>query len=137
MSNTRPTPNTANPKFTDTTPPADDVVTDDGTVPETNRSRDDEELDALRGRDAEELATLRAENERLRNDRDGVVTPADKNADGEAFTRVGYNGIVNTEVPSHADNAQSQIVFRDPRTGTEHGPMSVADWPAYSQENGL
>lgn len=55
----------------------------------------------------------------------------------EEITRVGRNGIVNTEMPSHAANDQADIFYRDPITGKEHGPMPLSKWAEYSRNNGL
>lgn len=64
-------------------------------------------------------------------------TVSDGPGDNKELTRVGYNGIVNPEIPSHADNEVSQIFYRNPVDGKEHGPMPLADWDDYARKNGL
>ena len=61
-----------------------------------------------------------------------AVVPDDEVVEG--FTRLDGFGRVNTEVPAHADNAQTQITFRD-TNGNLHGPMPLADFPQYEKDN--
>jgi hypothetical protein len=69
-------------------------------------------------------------------DTDRAPETDDKPEKREAITRVGRNGIVNTEMPSHAANDDSNVVFRD-SAGQEHGPMPLSEWADYSRKNNL
>ena len=81
------------------------------------------------------IRELEAELEAAKaSDKEDTRTESDRNA--QTFSRVGPTGIVNAEVPSHADNDQSSIVFTDSNSKT-HGPMPLNEWADYSRNNGL